>query len=171
MKKILSILLILTISKSLSQNINNLDTKFGISKFKLESDISLYKKDLTFDFGNEKKGIFYTYKSKDVRNLFDVKIKEITLGFYKNKLFSIIYEFGVLQKDDEIKIMDKLDDLFGQPTTGKGGLNIKIGRQWLSKKTKLIFIKNSLTAEKKPGNVILILSSVNLEKKKDLDQF
>jgi len=95
--------------------INPLDAKNGINKFKLCSFFDLHKANLK-EILNQKdtKVKWYTYTGNDVDSVFEYKIKQISLGYYKNKLYKIIVLFDTTQgiKTDDIK--NKLDLLFGK---------------------------------------------------------
>ena len=128
-----SILLILTLFlliaiPSKGQNISNLDTKYGINKFKLESPFSSYSKDLTFILKGKDGANYYKYTKQDI-SLFASEAKinwneGIGLGFYNNKLYTISIPFYTLNDEEYYLIKSKLEELFGNGqgtryTTGK----------------------------------------------------
>ena len=69
-----------------SQDKNNLDKKYGINKFKLESTTSLYKGFLRTKIFKQDKVKYFDYIGTDIKDLFGFKVKEVILGFYKDKL-------------------------------------------------------------------------------------
>ncbi len=102
-----------------SQNLQNLDLKYGFNKFKLESSYSSYSKDLKYKLTDKKNGaIYYTYAKKDI-NIFGYnEIEEIALGFYKGRLYTISIYMNPIDNENVYKtVYSKLKELFGYPTT------------------------------------------------------
>jgi hypothetical protein len=102
-----------------SQNLQNLDLKYGFNKFKLESSIQNYSKDLKYKFTDRKTGtVYYTYEKKDI-NIFGYnEIENIGLGFYKDRLYVINIDMTPINKDNVYNtVYSKLKELFGYPTT------------------------------------------------------
>jgi hypothetical protein len=95
-------------------NVPPLDTKNGINKFKLCSFYDIHKANLKEAPNLKDVRIkWYTYVGIDVQTVFDYKIKQLNLGYYKNKLYKITVLFDEAQsiKTDDIK--NKLILLFG----------------------------------------------------------
>jgi hypothetical protein len=118
MKYILVFFLIANPIFCLSQNLKNLDLKYGFNKFKLESSIQNYSKDLKYKMTDRKTGtVIYTYEKRDI-NIFGYnEIEKIELGFYKDRMYAISIELNPIYKDEMYNtIYSKLKDLFGYPT-------------------------------------------------------
>jgi hypothetical protein len=95
-------------------NIQPLDAKNGINKFKLCSFLEIHKVNLKETPNpSDTRVKWYTYTGTDVPTVFEYKVKQINLGYYKNKLFKITVQFDEKQdvKTDDIK--NKLEMLFG----------------------------------------------------------
>ena len=128
--------LFFSITFSFSQNLANLDSKYGINKFKLESSYDLYKKDLEYKSinGDVK---FYKVKNFLAYNILGKDAMEIGLAFYKNKLYSISINLLTLKDKEYIEILAKLENLFGPASHGKtfdGTFNYEWTYLWKTKK-------------------------------------
>ena len=81
LKLIAAFILILNSFTSVSQNIQNLDTKYGFRKFKLESSYDLYKSQLKpLDItktGSKMK--YYEYTGTEYNEVFGYKVNKISL--------------------------------------------------------------------------------------------
>ena len=150
-----------------SQNLQNLDLKYGFNKFKLGGSFDNYKKDLEFlDFPINESGVkYYKYIKRDV-SIFGYKdIRQIGLGFYKNKLYTI--DILLNQNFDEnmfSTILSNLKNLFGYPTTvskgvGGGDLYIENVNQWKSDKTLLGLNKVKCDSPTFPCSIEIFLVS------------
>ncbi len=174
MKKFIFLLIVLNFKSVLCQNINTLDVKYGISKFKLGSPLSDHISNLTYNFklGNLTN---YTYNKKDInRILSNVVITEITLMFYKNKLYNISIYFPD-EFNNKVNMLQDLNILFGKPTDEF--YNQRFNKdiyyywkyQWESKKT-LMSYEHSESSVK--GNTIsLFIYSKIIDAQKINDQF
>jgi|GEM_PF-1520734 len=132
-------------------NIQPLDAKNGINKFKLCSFLEIHKANLKETPNpSDTRVKWYTYTGTDVPTVFEYKIKQLNLGYYKNKLFKITVQFDEKQdvKTDDIK--NKLEMLFGvgkdllknpdAKQTGKfawEGMKVYLGFEYNEKETKL----------------------------------
>ena len=97
------------------QNIPALDTKNGINKFKLCSYYDIHKANLKeFSVQNDNRIKWYTYIGTDVQTVFEYKVKQISLGYYKNKLYKITVLFDETQNIKVADIKSKLVLLFGE---------------------------------------------------------
>jgi hypothetical protein len=127
------------------QNAQTLDAKNGINKFKLSSFLEIHKANLKELSDSSSASIkWYAYIGTDVPKVFEYKVKQITLGYYKNKLYKIFVSFDgnqTIQTDD---VKSKLELLFG---TGKYRENYLADRHhdwsytWESTKVYLCFDK------------------------------
>ena len=166
--------MVLNFKSVLCQNINTLDVKYGISKFKLGSPLSDHISNLTYNFklGNLTN---YTYNKKDInRILSNGVISEIVLIYYKNKLYgvSIYFPDEFNYKEDMLQDLNKL---FGKPTDVF--YNYRYSKdvyffwkyQWESKKTLMSYEHNESSVLGK--TISLFIYSKIIEAQKINDQF
>jgi len=94
--KIFIIIFLYLYNLSFGQSIADLDLKYGFKQFKFgitTKQVSNIIKNK--DQWDKNPNISeYIYTGTDLKYLYDVKVKEISLTFYKNKLYSIIISFG-----------------------------------------------------------------------------
>jgi hypothetical protein len=91
-----------------------LDSKNGINKFKLCSFFEIHKANLKeMPAKNDVHVKWYTYMGTDVSTVFDYKIRQLDLGYYKNKLYKILVQFDGTDEEEANNIKSKLDLLFG----------------------------------------------------------
>ena len=95
-------------------NVPPLDAKNGINKFKLCSFLEIHKANLK-ETPNPKdvRVKWYTYIGTDIQTVFEYKVKQINLGYYKNKLYKISVLFDETQSINTTEIKNKLELLFG----------------------------------------------------------
>ena len=75
-------------------NVPPLDAKNGINKFKLCSFFDIHKANLKeISVGTDTKVKWYEYTGTDISSVFEYKVKQICLGYYKNKLYKITVLF------------------------------------------------------------------------------
>ena len=161
-----------------SQNLENLDLKYGFNKFKLESSFQNYHEDLEYYTTLDNGVKFYKYTKKDV-NIFGFSdIQEIKLGFYKNKLYTIDISMGVLTflNNDGMysTIFMKLVELFGYPnqtSPGDSEKGLEDINQWVTKKTGLGLEKNSCSSIVRPCTVTIFLISQVIQRQINNDGF
>jgi len=173
MVKLTSIFLLFICAFSgISQDISNLDEKYGIKKFKLESNYSELQNSLELDIDGTVR--YYKYIGGDVTSIFETKVKEIILGYYNNQLYYI----GIILDDSSQIypdiIYDKLKTLFGeglmQTNYKKGPLTYKFGYAWETEKTYLAF-NEQLPNEVQSGKTSIWMISNVLDKKMAEDDF
>jgi hypothetical protein len=125
-------------------NVPALDAKNGINKFKLCSFHEIHKANLKEILGaNDTRIKWYTYVGTDVQTVFEYKIRQINLGYYKSKLYKITVLFDETQniKTDDIK--NKLELLFGIGKPEENLLNSKTKKYvWETTKVYLSFEYN-----------------------------
>ena len=168
------ILLVLSSNFSSGQNRSNLDSKFGINKFKLESSYELYQSKLKYDFDGNDKVKYYLYTGGDIRELFGTEVNRIGLGFYKGKLYTISYSFNPATEFHETIIFNKLKDLFGVPAIGndnKVGLDYQWAYIWQTNKTFLQHSKYSATSNYHANYLDIFMYSKKLKHQIDNDNF
>jgi hypothetical protein len=96
-------------------NVPPLDAKNGINKFKLCSFYDIHKANLKEAPAQKDVRIkWYTYTGTDVPTVFEYKVKQINLGYYKNKLYKITVQFDETQGIKTADIKNKLTLLFGE---------------------------------------------------------
>ncbi len=158
---------------SFCQDLSNLDIKFGINRFKLESSFELYKTKLTYKFDGNEKVKYYYYSGKDITELFGVTIDRITLGFYNKKLYTISYFFKPITNLNEKVILSRLKDLFGTPdfSSGESDLPYQWGYSWETNKTFLQFSKYTATTNYQPNYLSVFIFSKKLKQQIDNDNF
>lgn len=166
----------------ISQNLYNLDVKYGFNKFKLESSIQTYDKSLKFVYHDEKTGVkFYKYIKKDISVFGYSDIEEIGLGFYKGKLYTISIEMNPYGNDEMYKtILTKLKDLFGYPSVVSSGRDygewdsrsyMENVNQWNSGKTLLGLNKVKCSSPITPCKLSIFLVSNVVQRQIDSDGF
>lgn len=90
----------------LSQSVNDLDTKNGFRHFKLGSSPLQIKNIVKQEnqFSKNPNVIVYDYIGTDIDNIFNVDVDQITLSFFKNKLFSISIRFGSFEQSKDFEV-------------------------------------------------------------------
>ena len=99
MKRIVVILFflpMLILSSGYSQSLNDLDIKNGFRHFKFGTSPSQIKNIVKqANHTSQNSNVtYYNYVGSDIDYVFFVKVYEIQLGFFNNKLFSIRIDFG-----------------------------------------------------------------------------
>jgi hypothetical protein len=114
-KYILKLILLFYMVQAHSQGLKSLDNDYGIGRFKLGSAYSVFSKNLKY-FATNKEGVeFYTYTSLDKHLYFGKSCKEIGLGFYEGRLYTVSIGYGTLDKTENIKLLNNLKDLYDIP--------------------------------------------------------
>lgn len=174
MNKLFLIFSILTIGYASAQNLTNLDSKYGINKFKLETGLDLYKNELQY------KSTYEGLKLYEVKNLKSFKIlgksvSELSLTFYKNKLHSISIVLETYSKNDEMEVLKKLENLFGSSSKGEAGSSSTFSYEWAyvwkTDKVYLGYNKMSWDSEFKPGVCNIYMISLKLQQQHQNDSF
>lgn len=166
----------------ISQNIYNLDVKYGFNKFKLESSIQTYNKSLEFKFSDDKTGVkYYKYIKKDISVFGYSDIEEIGLGFYKGKLYTISIEMNPYSNNEMYNtFLTKLKDLFGYPSVVSSGRDygewdnrsyMENVNQWNTNKTLLGLNKVKCSSPVKPCRLNIFLVSNIVQRQIDSDGF
>ncbi len=155
-------------------NISNLDTKYGLNKFKLEDPYSKYKNQTKLI---EYSGVYvppkkntkeYYYTGKDIDKILDHSVSEIKLIFIKEKLSSIHVFFNDNLTDyQNNRIYEKLEALFGTPSASNppGMYGSKFTYSWITYKTQLLF------AQPEGHGSQMMISSRILLMERDNDEF
>lgn len=147
-KKLFIILFLFIVSLSFSQNLTNLDNKNGFKQFKLRSTPDQIKNIEKVENQYSKNPLVteYKYIGNDIKAIFNVDVERITLNFFKNKLFSIVIDFGNKEKeftDTDFKLISySLEETYGKDwKKAKTDENILMGSAWIGKKVELDLAK------------------------------
>jgi hypothetical protein len=158
-----------------AQSSSNLDIKNGFNKFKLGSDISLHKSKLKFDAKDKNNVSYYIYIGKDINSVYGVKVQEILVGYYKNKLYTISVEFGSIENNISGKIIKELNKIFGEeeiePFRNSETFEYEWVITWSTNNVHLQMNKMSCSFEFKPCVVAFFLISKPIQKKIEMDKF
>lgn len=109
MKKIYFLLISFLISNLIfGQSVNDLDIKNGFRHFKLGSSPSQIKNIVKQEnqFSKNPNVVAYDYVGNDIDYIFNVKVDEVNLSFFKNKLFSIRVSFGNLEQSQDFEVYE-----------------------------------------------------------------
>ena len=156
---------IILTSISTGQSLSNLDKKYGIGVYKLESSFDTFK-DLEFFYELDDGQKFYKYKGTKSLQMFGIIARELYLGFFKNKLYSISYHFDPLHKIEENTIRTNMIELFGKPKEGDNSSseNYEWGNVWETQKVYLHFAKNKPNSDTFANYFEVIMFSSILKK-------
>lgn len=99
----------------LVQGRKNLDTDFGIKNLKLESHYNLYKDNLQYVFIDKRGVEYYEYKNPNFGEVFGFTPEKVFVVFYQEKLYSISIYFGILTKNDNLKLLKILEGRYDIP--------------------------------------------------------
>lgn len=176
MKKLLPFIVLFFCSFNIyCQTNSNLDIKNGFNKFKLGSDISLNKSKLKFHVKDKNNVSFYKYKGQDIISVFGVKIQEISVGYYKNKLYTISVDFGSIENNISGKIIKELNKIFGEQEIetyrNSESFEYEWVISWSTNNVHLQMNKMSCSFEFKPCDVAFFLISKKIQKEIELDKF
>jgi hypothetical protein len=173
MKNLILLSCLLKIVFVSSQNLSNLDAKYGINKFKLESNFELYKKDL--EYKGESNGLkLYYFKNLKSIKILDKDLTELSFTFYKNKLHSISIVLKTFDNIEQREVLKKLENLFGRASEGdteSTDFNYEWAYLWKTKKAYLGYNKMSCKSEFKPCVTNIYMISLKLQQQKENDSF
>lgn len=97
------------------QSLLNLDKDYGIGKIKLESPYSLYKND-SKNFNSDNQGLeCLSYNKLDIKEVFGIPVKEISLCFINDKLYSISINFGALTQNQNFTLIENIKSKYDMP--------------------------------------------------------
>jgi hypothetical protein len=145
MKYIYLIIVILLSQITVSQTTKDLDIKNGFRNFMLGSTPIQNKNIYKSEFQNPSfpSVVSYNYSGTDLESVFGVKVENIKLSFFKNKLFSINVDFGHLGESFELSefnsILSFLEQVYGtkwQSPSNEDGIILN-GAIWDAKNVKL----------------------------------
>ena len=134
MSKILIFLFILSSQLCFSQTLNDLDVKKGFRNFKFGMNPSQFN-NLgleNINFNNNSKVKIYIYYGDDIEYVCNIKVDEIRLLFFEEKLCSITIDFGNFVRSEEFKLQD-YEKLLSY-------LEQTYGKDWVIAKKKPIII-------------------------------
>ncbi len=159
MKKAIFIIIIIFFSNSIvAQSVNDLDIKNGFRHLKLGSTPSQIKNIVKQEnqFSKNPHVVAYYYVGSDIDNIFNVKVDEIKLSFFKNKLFNISITFGNLEESKDFEVYEFNDIL--------SALERTYGTNWVKPKNdEGIFLNGAIWDGK---NVRLELFRLDFSKSK-----
>lgn len=171
---LLFIFSLLSFSLIYSQDLTNLDNKFGFKKFKLETPYNLYSKQLKFHLKGYDNVMYYEYVGNDIGIVFGGIVKKINLGFYNQKLYTISIELITDDTDDK-RIQRELIGLFGYQKVNYSASSVDTKYDWAiawsTNKTYLQANKVSCTNEYNPCRVEIFLYSQKLRRELNNNQF
>jgi hypothetical protein len=148
--------------KAQYQGLNNLDTKYGFNKFKLEESFSKYNNSCKFLYTDEDGAKVYLYNGTPIEKVFGYfDLQELHLYFYKDVLSKIEIEFGYLTKENERFILNELIKLYDVPQKQFSDEYMDFFYAWLSGKTSLYFQKYKMK-NSTPTNATIIVSSFKI---------
>ncbi len=121
MKYIPSIIFVLCSQLLICQSLSDLDMKNGFRDFKLGSTQSQIK-NISIDENQYSKNPnvkSYIYNGQDIKSVFNVEVGRITLGFFQDKLFSIMVSFDDFNTNNQFELIEfnalksSLEKLYG----------------------------------------------------------
>ncbi len=164
-------IIIVTVS---AQNLANLDSKYGINKFKLESELDLFENELEY-IGTQNGIKLYNVKNLKSLNVLNKEVTEALLTFYKDKLHSISIVLKTSSKTEEFEVLRKLENLFGSAIKGEAEVNSPFSYEWAylweTEKVYLGYNKMSYESEFKPGICTIYMISLKLQQQLENDFF
>ncbi len=169
-KKFLILLFWIISFSASSQNIENLDKKYGINIFKLGTSFSNYANDCTFENSNSDGVKFYSYNKWYSVKIFNFSTtKDVHLGFYKDKLYTISIDVIAINAEDFQILHKKLQGLFGQSYSGPSEEMYDDRYFWKTSKTYLGLEKYSCSSSYKPcsTNIYLLSNLIDEQIKSD----
>jgi hypothetical protein len=174
MKNLFGIFIMIFVTSIVTaQNLSNLDAKYGIKNFKLESSYDNYKSNLKLEL-DDGRVKYYNYVGTDVQSIFGHDIRKITLGFYKSKLYYIRLDLDDSKPVYSDLVYENLKQLFGSAERGygikKGPLKYDWVYVWQTQKTYLCFDKQ-LPNELQPGSIAIWMMSNILGNQIVIDDF
>lgn len=158
-KKLLITILILTTNFIFSQSVLDLDIKNGFRHFKLGSSPNQIKniKKTSNQHSKNPNVAEFLYVGDDIIYISNVKVGDIKLSFFKNKLFNIAIEFGDLmqsknfEEEDYMAILSSLERTYGKDwsiLSDKDNVIID-GAQWVGKNATLELCRLDFSNSKK----------------------
>lgn len=97
------------------QGRKSLDNENGLLKFKLGTNINLYKKDIKYYWIDKQGKESYDYIKGDIKQVFGKSVKSINLIFVDDKLYNIHINFGVLSNSEQWELIEYLKKKYDLP--------------------------------------------------------
>lgn len=180
MKSFIVIFLLISPFGGYSQDIKDLDSKYGFNKFKLEGDFSKYSSNLKYLNHDEKNGVDkYLYTKEDISVFGYDNVVQVTLGFYKKRLYFIDVVLNP-NSDDSVyeNIILKLVSLYGNPSISTRESQFKdlknyydLINQWQTPKMTLsVYLYKSISPIN-PNKISISLVSEKLGRQIDSEGF
>ena len=159
------------VGNSFAQNINNLDKKYGINKFKLETAFDLYKENCELDLTADDGVKYYKYTRWFDVVIFGEHASSAILGFYKNKLYTVSIDLSLTDTKSVLYLRKNLEELFGLGITAPARENYEMEWFWQTEKTYLDLNKLSCSSLYKPCVTNIFILSNKLSEEIKSDQF
>lgn len=147
MQKVYTLIFFILLSCSLKgqfQGLENLDSKYGFNKFRLEEPFAKYSSTCNFLYNGLEKGVkTYEYTGPKIDGVFGYfSLKRVNLSFYNDKLSEIEIQFENISKPNEKIILTELMKLFESPQkVGNPDESTDFFYAWLSDKALLYYQK------------------------------
>ncbi|PZP44683.1 MAG: hypothetical protein DI598_14195 [Pseudopedobacter saltans] len=148
----------------------------GIAIFKFGENISKFNKDLKLSMkGYGDNCNYYRYKGNQLNTLFKVPVKEVKLGYYKNRLWfiSIDFDSSIIGDNGNKYLISRLDGILGKGSFSYSSDNGKDwSEQWSTSKNVLQICKYKadLSNGQAPNTQIFLINKSLYEEYK-LDAF
>lgn len=154
-----------------AQDINNLDSKYGFNKFKLETPLSQLKSKCKY-LSSFERADMYRYIGPKIRGVFGYfEVETLNLKFYKGKLMEIEINLGSLTSENTSYIDKELFILYGNPQRKlPSNDDMELAKVWVGNKSFLLFQK-SRQRYSFPSEVKIIVASQKLMNEQKNDQF
>lgn len=134
-----------------AQSVKDLDAKNGFRHLKFGSSPNQIKNISKNEnqFSQNPNVVEYIYTGTDIDNIFNVKVDRVSLGFFKNKLYSILVSFGNLETSTDFElyefndVLSALERTYGKDwftPTNKDGVIIN-GAIWIGSKVSLELLR------------------------------
>ncbi len=152
------------------QNLANLDKKYGINIFKLDTPFSQYSSNCTYEMTSEDGVKYYYYKKPLNVKIFNFFANNVLLGFYKDKLYTITIDVMLVITDNDFKsLLKNLEGLFGRGIISPNDEMFEFSYFWKTSKTYLGLQKVSCSSTFKPctTHIYLISNSIDEQIKSD----
>jgi hypothetical protein len=171
MKTKILLLFIICFSHIHAQDTNNLDTKYGFNKFKLETPFSQLKSVCKY-LSSFEGADMYRYTGSQIEGIFGYfNVKTLNLYFYKGKLKEIEIIFGSLTLENNEYINRKLLGLYGYPQRQiPSNESYEFCDVWLGQKTTLLF-QNARERLSFPSQASIRVISQKISKQQENDKF
>jgi hypothetical protein len=173
--RIFIISLIISIPLLSGQSVDALDTKYGFKIFKFGTTPDLSISELIESGFNKNPNVTeYRYTGSDMNTLYNVPVIKVKLTYYKNKLMSIMVDFGTTFSEGNYDlVLYSLQQLFGEGNnciTDDSYFTQATGRKWVGKKVSMEILRMYAPKQSAWCGYLLIVEQ-SLEKQRISDEF